>query len=75
MELRIVNNKSLAQAVGITPQYLSTIKKDYSASQELLNRLVSITQIPLIIWSSPARKNQLDRRLKLFFTSEKSRSN
>ena len=70
----ITSQSLLAEAVGVSPQWLSTIKRYYSASDELLIKLEKLTGIPQVYWVSSKRKHLLDKKLEVFLNQEKERA-
>jgi len=69
----ITNQGELAQIVGVTPQYLSMAKRNYLASDALVQRLVAATAIPSNYWMLPRYKVMLSKMLKEFFQSERAK--
>lgn len=67
----ITSQLKLAEALGITPQYLSVVKKSNTASDVLLQKLEEVTGIKQILWASPARRRTLEKELNAFFCKER----
>lgn len=72
MKSFITSHLKLAKAVGITPQYLSVLKKSNTASDLLLEKLETTTGIAQIFWASPTRNKDLLRKLAEFLKSERA---
>jgi plasmid maintenance system antidote protein VapI len=74
MESYITNQVKLAQILGITPQWLSRIKHNCSASDTQLIQLEEVTGIPQIYWAASNRKHLLKQKLQTFFLEERRRA-
>jgi len=69
----ITNQGELAHIVGVTPQYLSMAKRNYLASDALVERLVAATAIPSNYWMLPRYKIMLSKMLREFFQAERAK--
>ena len=70
----ITNQSQLAQALGISSSWFTTVKDTHCASDELLVRLEALTGISQVYWASPKRKRQLNQQLKAFLAAQKEQA-
>ena len=73
MSLFITSQAILAETVGISSQWLSTVKHACSAGDALLVKLEAATGIPQVYWASPIRSSLLEQKLETFLNQEKDR--
>ena len=73
MPIFITNQNKLAEAVGVTAQYLSSVKKTCRASNDLLANLVKVTGIEASYWELPKKSSALNKRLRIFLSNQKKK--